>query len=99
MNKLDNNYIKKIAEDTWEGCHGCDENDKNMRNTGFREGASYILALDLPVKFAEWKDKYTERQMGVYYKSRMFESGLEINKEYTNESLYQYWIDNVYKPE
>lgn len=37
-------YIKakKLAEQTWEGCDGCDENDKNFWTSGFVQG--YITA-------------------------------------------------------
>lgn len=65
----------------------------------FEDGFDKAIALDLPVKFAEWKDKYTERQMGVYWKSRFFDSGLVYNKDYTNAELYQYWITNILKLE
>jgi hypothetical protein len=30
--------VKKLAEQSWEGCDGCDENDKNFFINGFRTG-------------------------------------------------------------
>jgi hypothetical protein len=30
--------VKKLAEKSWEGCDGCDENDKNFWINGFRAG-------------------------------------------------------------
>ena len=34
--------IRKIAEDRWEGCHGCDEVDKQFWVNGFIHG--YLIA-------------------------------------------------------
>ena len=34
--------IQKLAEEMWEGCHGCDEMDKYMWISGFIEG--YLIA-------------------------------------------------------
>lgn len=33
--KAEQEKIKQLAEELWEGCHGCDENDKNMWINGF----------------------------------------------------------------
>ena len=30
--------LTQLAEQSWEGCHGCDENDKNFFINGFRAG-------------------------------------------------------------
>jgi hypothetical protein len=38
---LDN--IKKLAEQEWTQCHGCDENDKQFWINGFIAG--YLLAI------------------------------------------------------
>ena len=34
--------ITKLAEDRWEECHGCDDNDKNFWMNGFITG--YLIA-------------------------------------------------------
>ena len=34
--------IQKLAEQTWEGCHGCDDMDKYMWTGGFVTG--YLMA-------------------------------------------------------
>lgn len=34
--------IRRLAESLWEGCHGCDETDKQMWINGFVTG--YITA-------------------------------------------------------
>jgi len=74
-------------------------------------------ALDLPVKFAEWKDKelnidnYPDlyRKEGKEIEMYSYEYG--YTKEFplkldhtkwvvwSDKELYQYWIDNIYKPE
>lgn len=33
--------LTKMAEETWEGCHGCDDNDKNFWINGFITGMNY----------------------------------------------------------
>lgn len=33
--------LTKIAEKAWEGCHGCDDNDKNFWINGFITGMNY----------------------------------------------------------
>jgi hypothetical protein len=30
--------LRQLAESQWEGCHGCDENDKNFWINGFMIG-------------------------------------------------------------
>lgn len=34
--------IRQLAERMWEGCHGCDENDKQMWINGFVTG--YLIS-------------------------------------------------------
>ena len=36
--------LKKLAESYWEGCDGCDQNDKQMWISGFIAG--YLWASD-----------------------------------------------------
>lgn len=38
MEKLTLQEIRKLAESQWEGCDGCDENDKQMWINGFITG-------------------------------------------------------------
>lgn len=41
LNKQNNmalDEIRQLAEKAWEGCHGCDENDKQMWINGFVTG-------------------------------------------------------------
>ena len=93
MNKL-KEYRDNTAENTWEGCHGCDENDKNMRNTGFKEGFNQALSLDLPIKFAEWQNSL--RYLGELHFNAV--DGIDISAM-SWEELYDYWINNIFKIE
>lgn len=57
------------------------------REEGRREGA---------VGFAEWKDIWTEKQMGKYYKSRILSHPLlKINTEYNIPELYDLYIQSL----
>ena len=42
MTKAELEHITKLAEKQWEGCHGCDESDKNFWMNGFMTG--YLTA-------------------------------------------------------
>jgi hypothetical protein len=59
------------------------------------EGWNAHAALDLPVKFADWK----------YISTTMIGNDFYSAGEYlctfngTMDALYKYWIDNIYKPE
>ena len=52
MDKDELKQITKLAEQRWEGCHGCDESDKNFWINGFIMG--YLNAkvdnLDIEIK-------------------------------------------------
>ena len=85
-------YRDKKAEDTWQGCHGCDENDKNFRNTGFKEGFNSALALELPVKFASWA--FEEEGYSYFAKKAIADDKNSINNY---NQLFQYWLNNIYK--
>jgi hypothetical protein len=55
---------------------------------GYNDGTKDVMALDLPVKFAEWRDAHGREMMEC-----------DRNNIVTLEELYQYWIENIYKPE
>ena len=61
----------------------------------FKLGSSYVLSLDLPVKFAEWLNKHW-----IPFDDGLWESfgnthvvGQVIE---TTEKLYEFWLNNVY---
>ena len=41
-NRPDLDKVKKLAESSWEGCHHCDDTDKQMWINGFVSG--YLIA-------------------------------------------------------
>lgn len=48
-------------------------------------------ALDLPVKFGIFLGQKCQYVNNSYYSY--------LGKTYTTQQLYQYWIENIYKPE
>lgn len=70
--------VKEGAIDFYEG--NCE--------MSFKNGFDAALALELPVKFAEWKDK--NAQQLDYFPLVQFS---------TNKELYEYWEKNILKLE
>lgn len=67
------------------------------------QGFDAAVALDLPVKYAKWKDSIfkgfysSKHQPKQWIKiQRLFD---KIGKPYTEQQLYQYWLDNILKLE
>lgn len=66
------------------------------RRDNYVSGFDAAIALDLPVKFAEWKDENWHKhevKLEVLDKTHVFDRNVSMKQ------LYQYWIDNIYKPE
>lgn len=53
--------IKKLAESYWEGCDGCDQNDKQMWINGFTIG--YLLASESVIE-ANKEQRLTDYNVG-----------------------------------
>lgn len=87
----DSEADKLLAEDCQVNnhCHDC---CCAALEEGYKEGFDAALALDLPIKFAEWKDQLTPL-IPEHFKIMMPEAG----KSRTRQELYTYWIENVYK--
>lgn len=60
-----------------------------------REGFDAAIALELPVKFFKWVKDWP---FGMS-RRKEYEAILGIYTHPTYEDLYQYWINNVYKPD
>jgi hypothetical protein len=41
--------LRKKAEASWEGCHGCDDNDKNFWINGYIAGVLGNRILEIPI--------------------------------------------------
>ena len=66
--------LKKKAEAAWEGCHGCDESDKDMWINGYIKGA-LANQIELPTDEDVEKELQTEISDEEIYKA----SHQEIN--------------------
>src|SRR5688500_3107880 len=104
MNKLEE-YRDHLSE-------GQDNYSKEYPHSfAFQAGFDAAIALDLPVKFYNWKAKLdSETALNVGNKKGMAEVKREywdkINQYFDNEGepiriegLYKYWLDNIYNPE
>lgn len=65
----------------------------------FINGSKEIEKLELPIKFAEWKERgmtsfeIRKLDVGLYYVD-------DINgRSYSLKELYEYWLENIYKHE
>jgi len=88
MNKLEE-YKKSLLIPTVLQTDSIDESF----NRGFVEGFDAAIALDLPIKFVEWKENPLSQSIinNLVY--------LEASKEPNTSTLYQYWLDNILKLE
>jgi len=58
----------------------------------YLNGFDAAIALELPVKFARWKDNFTT-DIG----SGIMLDETDVIIANNTEELYQYWLNNVYK--
>jgi hypothetical protein len=72
-----------------------------LRNTSvngeipYRNGAQFVIDLELPVKFAEWfQSRYEYHEKGVYV--IQYDDDEKPPTRGTIKELYQFWIDNIY---
>ena len=93
----------QLAEKLWKQR---EERGEVTGETEFADAVDYIvgavdvLALDLPVKFAEWEQDSTftkSIENGKWYDVKGIPVGEK--KYFTTKELYQYWLDNVFKIE
>ena len=111
MNKLEE-YRDKKAEKYRDNVvemtrynEGCTSYDAER---GYQRGFDAAIALDLPVKYNAWYlDEYLHAVTGIgshniseegvtYLKSLKTQY---FRKDDREPHVYQYWIDNIYKPE
>lgn len=80
------------------------EDYNSGRDVVFKRGFDAAIALDLPVKFAEWHQEleccteHPENMPELWDENPTLE-GFTSHSLKPMEELYQYWINNIYKPE
>lgn len=79
--KLLSDYMKNNADDAFE--------------TAFKDGFDACMDLQLPVKFAEWKENVFNNDRKEF--EIVLQSFPNSFPEY--KELFVYWIENIYKPE
>ena len=88
MNKLEEYRDNLLEQDVpvfdHEGHYG---------NNMIKKGFDAAIALDLPVKFAEWFET-KEPSWKDWRREHYLLSDSELRQR-----AYQYWIENIYKPE
>jgi hypothetical protein len=52
--------IEKLAESAWEGCHHCDENDKNFWMNGFMIGYLNAQVRNIEERIETQKNKIVD---------------------------------------
>jgi hypothetical protein len=52
--------IEKLAESAWEGCHHCDENDKNFWMNGFMIGYLNAQVHNIEERIETQKNKIVD---------------------------------------
>jgi hypothetical protein len=60
MKILTTDEINKLAEQRWEGCHHCDENDKYFWMNGFMMGYLEARMEDVDEKIKTYQDKIAD---------------------------------------
>ena len=63
MAQLTLEQIKILADEMWEGCHGCDGMDKYMWTNGFITGAVSMLGTPLSEIEARMKEMDENKQI------------------------------------
>lgn len=91
MNKLEEYRDSKAEhyEEVWE-----EGGARPEIYQGYSDGFDAAIALELPIKFHRWMVGFNYKKIVELRKVKGYE-----DIELTNENLYQYWIENIYKPE
>ena len=59
------NSVKKLSEESWEGCDGCTEQDEIMYKNGYVKGYNAAIA-DLPKKISDEQiEKWAKEQSKI----------------------------------
>lgn len=105
MNKLEEKK-HELSKDYIDNLQPAQEEPKTPNDWSvqdYEKGFDAAIALNLPVKYARWKDSIfrgfiSSRNQPKQW-TKMQELFNKIGNPYSEKSLYKYWIDNIYKPE
>jgi hypothetical protein len=81
-----NDTVKKLAEESWEGCDGCDENDKYFFMKGFQTGYNRAKPDELSHEL-RYKDGTPMRK---YNSPKLQAIEMEISDEEIEKSAFDY---------
>lgn len=105
MNKLEEHRDKE-AEDyisDYDPLQGTYQYSKEAVKWGYKNGFDAAIALDLPIKFAEWQINegitYYNPDGKIGFPNSYFRKDNHSMDIETPKELYQYWLENIYKPE
>lgn len=62
MEQQDIQDLQKLAEQMWEGCHGCDDMDKYMWTGGFVSGYLIARQTEKEQRIKDYNAGYTDAQ-------------------------------------
>lgn len=82
------NKLEQYKQDELKKIEGIQFENRDSYLSYYEKGFNVTIALELPVKFYEWAGGQTNEQGN-------------LDSEFSNMSaqeLYQYWINNIYKP-
>lgn len=86
------NKLGEYREKLWIDFISSEESFGVEHDEAFEKGFNSVVALDLPVKFAEWKDS-KEQSWKEWARNAVLED------RYSMKAAYQYWIENILKIE
>lgn len=100
MNKLEE-YVTKAAEvaELTYARYFPDEQSQAIAHDCFKEGAEYVIDLELPVKFADWLEGEKKKGLKRSAKGFWYHSGPSAavdQPDRSTEQIYEFWIENIY---
>ena len=88
--------VYELAEESWEGCDGCDENDKYFFMKGFQAG--YNRAKPDELSDDEKNDEYLLKCLTIF-SNKLLESEQSKNNEISDEEIEkgarEYYEENI----
>jgi len=77
--------IRELAESMWEGCHGCDETDKQMWINGFVTGYLMSTPIEKEQRIKDYNAGYTDAQCNHINDADNYANEIEYLRSRINE--------------